>query len=99
MFGRARATPTINPTMNEISINMTMVSVIWHLLPDSPGESEGPIALYINRRENLEHLKWMTSTVQISRHKRRGQSAGGSRKSTPNVYDKMLSFDQFCALL
>jgi hypothetical protein len=50
MFGRARATPTINPTMNEISINMTMVSIIWHLLPDSPGEPEGIIALHIIRR-------------------------------------------------
>lgn len=99
MFGRARLTPMIKPTMNEISINMTMVSVIWHLLPDSPGEPEEIIALHITRRENLKHLKWMTSTIQISRHKRRGQSTGRSRRSAPNVYGKMLSFDQFCALL
>ena len=63
MFGRARATPTINPTMNEISINMTMVSIIWHLLPDSPGEPDGTIALHITRRENLKHLKWAALNV------------------------------------
>jgi len=39
MFGRARATPTINPTMNETSISMTTVSIIWYLLPGLPGES------------------------------------------------------------
>ncbi len=63
MFGRARLTPMIKPTMNEINISMTMVSVIWHLLPDLSGEPERFLALHITRRENLKHLKWATLNV------------------------------------